>query len=188
MISLIIYRLREAMCNKSDREHVHARSACLQERGSTGIRCRAGGHDIIDQQNALTAHRISAAAANAESIRHIMLACILSEANLRPGSLRSLEGRDGSGDARCPAQALGQKGGLVEAPLQKPEAMKRNRDKNIGISKKAAPGLAHQLYEQRQRLMLVLELEAHNETADDASIMGSGSRPQKYGRVRQRLH
>ena len=45
----------------------------------------------------------SQTAINAILIRDIVLACILSEANLRPGSLRPLKGSDASGDAGNPA-------------------------------------------------------------------------------------
>jgi hypothetical protein len=66
--------------------------------------------------------------------------------------------------------------------------VKWNGDKKIGVIEKSPSGLAHQFYEERQRLMLVLELETHDKPADDSSVMGGGPRPQKYGRVCQRLH
>jgi uncharacterized membrane protein YccC len=87
------------MRDKGDRQHIHISGAGRQEGGGAGIRRRARGHNVVDQQNALAEHRRSAAAAHAEGIRDIMLARILGKANLRPRSLRPLKGRDASGDA-----------------------------------------------------------------------------------------
>jgi hypothetical protein len=66
--------------------------------------------------------------------------------------------------------------------------VKRNGDKKIGIIEKSPSGLTHQLYKERQRLMLVLELEAHDKPTDDPSIMSAGPCPRKYRRVCERLH
>src|SRR5271166_1024011 len=71
--ALILHRFLKAMCDKRDGEHVDAARPTFQEGGGAGIRRRTRGHDVIDQQDALAAHPTSPAAADAESIRHIVL-------------------------------------------------------------------------------------------------------------------
>jgi len=121
-----------ACASEANADDVHGAGA---EQGLLTSRERgAGGRHVVDQQNGFSADE--ARVFGRKCADHVGLSVVFAEARLLSGGAYAREGRGREGDVKLGCGETREQGGLVVATLDELARMKRDRDDEIGPSKR----------------------------------------------------
>jgi hypothetical protein len=142
-----------------------------------GLAGRAGGHHVVDQQDAAALDAPSAGLGDGEGRFDVQSAPARALAALRVRPFGTDQGVGQIVEAGGSGQGPGDLGGLVEAPRQQPHPVQGHRDDGVGLRDQVGGGAAHPAGEQGGELLLVAVLVLEDQAARRLVIDAGGPGP-----------